>query len=322
MDGGAAREPARYRPLLVASLTLTGVGIILIAWVLASAPGVLADVVVDAGADRAVAILVALFAGGMALLIGLLAHAARSLVVRASLPDTRYRGPSVLVMLVLANIAANLAIVPAAGEVAALFGDGEPSPLGTLAVLTFTQLGLLGSAALYVVAPRALAGVRLVPERGLWRSIGLGLVLAPPAWIGAQLVGLVVLRLLELVGLEPDVGIAERALASADPVVVIVALVFVAPVAEEAFFRGVVYNAWLREYGMRVAVLGSAVLFAVIHGSPFLFVPIAALGVGLALLYRATGSLPAAIALHAGYNGIIVLIYLLARYGVLELPVT
>ena len=322
MDRGAEREPARYRPLLVVSLALIAGGVIVSAAVLASAPGVLTDVLSDGGAERAVAILVWLFAGGMALLIGLLAHAARSVVVRAALPDSRYRGPSVLVMLVLAFIAANLAVVPVAGEVAALLGEGQPSALGTLAVLTVTQLGLLAAAALYVAAPRALVGLRLVPDRGLWRSIGLGLLLALPAWIGAQLIGLIVLRLLDLVGLEPDAGVAERAVANADPLVLVVAIVLVAPVAEEVFFRGVVYNAWLREYGPRAALIGSGLLFAVIHGSLFLFLPIAALGVALALLYRATGSLPAAIALHAGFNGITIALGLLERYGLLELPVT
>ncbi|HEY7333028.1 MAG TPA: type II CAAX endopeptidase family protein [Candidatus Limnocylindria bacterium] len=322
MDGGAEREPARYRPLLVGSLALIVAGVAVIGSVLVFARGTLTDVLADGAADRAVVVLAGLFVGGMALLVGLLAHAARSIVVRAVLPPHRYRGPSILVMLVIAVIAANLAIVPAAGQVAALLGGDELSPLGTLAILTVTQVSLLGVAALYVVAPRALVGLRLRPERGLWRSVGLGLALALPAWIGAQLIGLIVIRLLDLVGLEPDVGVAEQALANADPVILVFAIVVVAPIAEELFFRGVVLNAWLREYGPRVAILGSGLLFAMIHASLFLFLPIAALGIALALLYRATGSLPATIALHAGFNGITVLIGLLARYGVLDLPVT
>jgi membrane protease YdiL (CAAX protease family) len=131
-----------------------------------------------------------------------------------------------------------------------------------------------------------------------------------------------VIALLQAVGLEPEVGIAEQALSRADPLVLVLALVVVAPIAEEIFFRGVVYNAWLREYGPRAALYGSAVLFAVIHGSLFLFLPIVTLGVALVLVYRATGSLPAAMALHAGFNGITVLLGLLVRFGVLDLPVT
>jgi membrane protease YdiL (CAAX protease family) len=271
----------------IASLLLIAAGVAITATVIGSAPDILLGGELAGGAERAVGVLAWLSLGGLALLVGLTAHAARSLVVRHALPDWRYRGPSVLVMLVLAVIASNLAVLPVASEVAALLGDGEMTPLGTLLVLTVTQLGMIGAAALFVFAPRALAGVAWLPARGLWRSIGIGLGLALPAWIGAQ-----------------------------------VALVLVAPVAEEIFFRGVVYNAWLREHGPRAALFGSAVLFSLIHGSLFLFLPILALGIALVLLYRATGSLPAAIAMHAGFNGITVLLGLLARYGILDLPVT
>jgi membrane protease YdiL (CAAX protease family) len=315
-------EPRRYRGLQVASLLLIVGGVVVSAGVVASAPGILSGDDLVGGAERAATMLSALALGGLALLVGLLLNAARSLVVRHPMPEPRYRGPSILVLLVLAVIAANLAILPAAGEVGALLGDGELTVLGTLVILTVTQLGLLGAVALFVFAPRALAGTRWLPERGLWRSVGLGLVLALPAWIGAQLIGVVVFRLLEMVDLVPEAGLAEEALSRADPLIVVVALVLVAPVAEEVFFRGVVYNAWLREYGTRVAIVGSAILFGFIHGSAFLFLPITALGVVLALLYRTTGSLPAAIALHAGYNGITVALVLLARFGIVDLGIT
>lgn len=315
-------EPHRFRGLRIASLLLIGAGVAITAAVIGSAPDILSGGDLAGGAERAVALLAWLALGGLALLVGLAAHAARSLVVRHAMPEGRYRGPSILVMLVLAVIAANVVLLPVAGEVAALFGDGDLTPLGSLLVLTVTQLGLVGAAALYVFAPRALAGVSWLPARGLWRSIGIGLGLALPAWIGAQLIGLAVVRLLSLFGLEPETGVGSEALARADPVVLLVALVLVAPVAEEIFFRGVVYNAWLREHGPRAALIGSAVLFSLIHGSLFLFVPFLALGIALALLYRATGSLPAAIALHAGFNAITVLLGLLARYGILDLPVT
>jgi membrane protease YdiL (CAAX protease family) len=102
--------------------------------------------------------------------------------------------------------------------------------------------------------------------------------------------------------------------------VILVAFLLVAPAAEEVFFRGVVYNAWERERGPWVAVIGSAALFAAIHASLFAMVPIFALGVILALLYRSTGSLAATIALHAGFNAISVTIALLVRQGILTLP--
>ena len=318
-----APEPGRYRLLQLLFLGLIAVGLGGIVVMARSTPGLLdGDGSVIENASRAVAVLTWVLLAGVAVLVGLIGHAARSVVVRSQLSESRYRGPSIIVMLVLAILAANLVALSAARDVAALLGSGELTPLGTLVILTVTQLGLLGSAALFVAAPRALAGVRLLPEGGLLRSVAIGLGLSVPAWIGAQLIGAVVIVLLELVDLRPDVGVAEQALARADPVILVVALVLIAPVAEEIFFRGVAYNAWLREYGPTRALIGSAVLFGFIHGSVFLFVPIVVLGVVLALVYRRTGSLPAAIALHAGFNGITVALGLLVRYGVLDLPVT
>jgi membrane protease YdiL (CAAX protease family) len=319
----ALPRPTGYRGLQVASLLLIAVGVVVSAAVVQTTPGILsgADSLAD-DVDRAVAILGWLVIGGLALLVGLLANLARAVVVREKLPENRYRGPSIIALVVLAVIAANLAVVSAAGDVAALLGDGELTTLGTLVILTVTQLGLVGVAALFVMAPRALAGVRLLPARGVWRSIGLGLLLSVPAWIGAQVIGVVVIYLLETIGLQPEAGLADEALSRADPVILVLALVVVAPIAEEVFFRGVAYNAWLREYGASRALFGSAILFGFIHGSVFLFLPIVALGIVLALVYRSTGSLPAAIALHAGFNGITVVLALLMRFGVLDLPIT
>jgi membrane protease YdiL (CAAX protease family) len=316
-------EPRRYRLLQLLSLGLIAGGLGLALAGVASTPELLSGAPPPLDeAPRAVSVLILVSLAGLAVLVGLVAHAARSLIVRQDLPESRYRGPSIIVMLVLAIIAANLVALSVASDVLALLGGGDLTPFGTAVILTVTQLGLLGSSALFVAAPRALAGLRLVPEHGLWRSVALGLVLSVPAWIGAQLIGLVVVRLLELVNMRPDVGVAEEALARADPAILVVALVVVAPIAEEVFFRGVAYNAWLREYGPTRALVGSAVLFGFIHGSAFLFLPIVALGLVLALLYRHTGSLPAAMALHAGFNGITVTLGLLARFGILDLPVT
>lgn len=319
--GDAGRRP--HRGLYVASLALIVAGVTAGLALVGANPHLLAgdDAPLDDPA-RLVTVLTWLVLAGVAVLLGLVMNAVRSVVVRETLPARRYRGPSIVVLLLLAIIAANMAAVSVAGDLAALMGAGDLSRVGTLLSLTVTHLGLLGSVLLFIVVPRALDGLSVLPARGLWRSVALGLALAVPAWIGAQLVGAVVLRLLELIGLRPETGIAEVALSRADPVALVVALVLVAPVVEELFFRGVAFNAWLREYGRKRALYGSAILFGLIHGSIFLVVPIVALGIMLGLLYQATRSLPAAIALHAGFNGITVTLALLVRFGVVDIPIT
>ena len=103
-------------------------------------------------------------------------------------------------------------------------------------------------------------------------------------------------------------------------VLAVVMIVGLAPIAEELFFRGVALNAWAREYGVRRAIVLSALLFALIHASLAAFVPIFVLGLALAVIYRRSGNLASSIALHATFNGISVLLALLVRFGVLQLP--
>lgn len=247
-------------------------------------------------------------------------HVARAIVVREPLWEGRYRGPSVIALLLLAIVAANAASVSVASDVLAVTQGRAPSAAGALVLLTITQAALLAVGGLFVAAPRALAGLHLAPEHGLWRSVGLGVLLGVPAWIAAQLLAVITARLLEPFGLRPEEGVAEAAIGLVDPVVLAIALVLVAPVAEEIFFRGIVFSAWLREYGVGRAIIGSAVLFALIHGSIFVIPAIFALGIGLALLYHRTGSLPASMAMHATYNGITLALGLLVRYDVIRLP--
>jgi hypothetical protein len=224
------------------------------------------------------------------------------------------------VLLVMAAILGTVVALGAGSTALALFDGGELSVGGSLLLLTSTQVGLLAVTGGLVVLPRALVGVRIVGRTGLGRSLLIGLGAAIPAWIGATLLGVLAALGLEAIGLKEEVGPLDAFLERGDPTVILVAFLLVAPVAEEVFFRGVAYNAWERERGPLVAVLGSAALFAAIHGSLFAFVPIFALGVTLAMLYRRTRSLAATIAMHAGFNTISVAIALLVRQGILTLP--
>lgn len=80
----------------------------------------------------------------------------------------------------------------------------------------------------------------------------------------------------------------------------------VAPVCEELFFRGFLFGA-LRKRGLIVATVVSGLAFGLAHvaSSPIGFiVPLAALGMILALLYERTGSLYPSMALHALNNSV------------------
>jgi len=80
--------------------------------------------------------------------------------------------------------------------------------------------------------------------------------------------------------------------------------VLVAPFAEEYLFRGLLYRALDHEWGGWRAVAGSAAFFAVYH--PLLaWLPVGTLGVANALIFKSTGRLLPAVALHMAYNAVV-----------------
>lgn len=81
------------------------------------------------------------------------------------------------------------------------------------------------------------------------------------------------------------------------------AVVVGAPIAEELAFRGLGYSL-LERFGSAVAIVGSSVAFALAHGLVEAFPVIAALGIGLAILRRQTGSVVPGMLLHGGFNAI------------------
>jgi membrane protease YdiL (CAAX protease family) len=88
---------------------------------------------------------------------------------------------------------------------------------------------------------------------------------------------------------------------------VILSGVVLAPLVEELLFRGVLYQALRRSMPVGSAALISAVVFAAMHFNLLLFVPLALMGVVLALVYERSGSLLPTILVHACNNGIILL---------------
>ncbi len=78
------------------------------------------------------------------------------------------------------------------------------------------------------------------------------------------------------------------------------------PVIEELFFRGFLYSAVRKRFGIIIGVLLSGALFSALHTNIAGFLPIMILGILMAFLYEVTGSLIAPIAVHILHNSIIV----------------
>jgi membrane protease YdiL (CAAX protease family) len=86
----------------------------------------------------------------------------------------------------------------------------------------------------------------------------------------------------------------------------------VAPVAEEVFFRGFIYSALRKRFGVEKGIMISAVVFAFFHSRAWLIIPVTAMGAVLAFLYEKKKSLGPPIVLHSLNNLFsIILIYAL-----------
>ena len=87
--------------------------------------------------------------------------------------------------------------------------------------------------------------------------------------------------------------------------------VVVAPIVEEALFRGILLPVLMKKMGLGTAVVVSSLFFAVIHQHLPSIAPLFVLALVLAMLYIHSGSLWAPIVLHGIFNGVSICILLL-----------
>lgn len=267
-------------------------------------------------------LIVTVLAGAALFAAGLVWSAIRQIQRRRVLAPERYRGPTVLTLLVMVLLVQTVIVLPWSADIAAILGtDSTPSLLGSIVLLVATGVALLLVTWLFVGIPNALAGLPSFPGRDPGGALAAGFGWGVVAWIGSTAIIVIVVWVLERLGQAPDPTTAEVAIGRLEPWITVPAIVIFAPIAEEVFFRGVVFNAWLREGGRAYAYIGSAALFAVIHLSLVSILPIFLLGLALAWVYERTGSLLAPMAMHATVNGISIAIALLARFDILRLPV-
>ncbi len=157
-------------------------------------------------------------------------------------------------------------------------------------------------------------GVMLMIIFGLAGGVTFFALRHPASWgraFGLALLALVVIALvaagLEAVlhagkeqGLTPDRWDPSRKNAYTLNFIVVAAFV---PIIEEITFRGVGYSL-LRRWGAPVAILGTAVAFALAHGLVQGFPTLIVFGATLAWLRYRTGSIIPGIAVHATFNAI------------------
>ena len=265
-----------------------------------------------------VAALVLSVAGFGGLSIGSILLAGSQTIERKA-AGASYAGPSPLLVFVaviatgrLAGYLVGIPLLQVAGAIPPALGD----LLGT-AVLAVVFLGVLR---LTIVGP----GVFTWPEMGFRRGAGEivsllgGTAFALPVIVITSVVAVLAVQ---LTGVTPSSPLPPTGTASG-LVLHLLAGALLAPIYEEALFRGFALTAWRRTVGTRAAIVRSSLLFVVAHvlfvgGDSFRdAVSLAIVGGVVRLpvafvlgwLYVRTGSIWAPIGLHAAFNAILIIL--------------
>ncbi len=291
-------------------------GLYLVGWVLAIAGlgSIFIAVAGGSGAGAGVAFVL----GIAALSIGLVAGAGSQALQRRA-DGLAYAGPSPILVFAAAfglTLVAGFAI----GSLGVIDEDG-PAVLASVLISASITLGLVG---LVVVSPGGLSwgemGFRLPRggEGSVLVDVAWGVALAVPTLFGT---GILAAALVAILGVAPEAPLPP----ATDPAGVVanlLAAAIIAPLWEEAFFRGFVTTAWARTAGPRAAIVRGAVFFALIHvvalgGTDFesalrvafiAFVIRVPVGLVLGWVFLRRRTLVAPVALHATYNAIPVLL--------------
>jgi membrane protease YdiL (CAAX protease family) len=323
VEPGSPRPASAPDPRGPSIFTLEGraaPGLYFVGWI-ASIAG-LATLLVALQAGGGTSALALSLAGAFVLAVGLVAAAGSQAIERRRRRGS-YVGPSPFLAFAASLPLTLLVLAPTL-----LIGLDPTSPVATLISVTISGIVYFLLVRLLVVDTGALSWREMGwrrPDTGVAREILSGALLAFPVTI---LVAVLAAVLVQLIGAAPD-SVVQPSPTAAGFAVNLLAAIVVAPVSEEFFFRGFATTAWLRRVGVESAIVRGALFFAAAHiltvgGDTFalgaeraLFAFIARLPVALALgwVFVRSRSLYASIGLHALFNGLPFLAYLLVGRG-------
>ncbi len=232
-------------------------------------------------------------------------------------PKVTWRWWHALVAFFVTNVVIAQALV--GGLIVALTGmEVTPGAAGSGVLGLTIVTNAVGLAGLIVWLERRHRGwremIRLVPAtrriRELVVSFALGLGLYPAVAIGAGLIVTSILQVITNQTVRPPDQIATDLSVAGKLLAVVVALC-AAPVAEEFFFRGVLFRSIRDRHGFWVGALSSSLLFGLVHyvaapwaDAVFLQIVMVFTGVGLCLIYEWRKSLMSSVVAHIAFNSI------------------
>ena len=196
---------------------------------------------------------------------------------------------------------------------AAATGEAPPDPPSLRADQTTIALGLATTLALNVLLVGVVAVVTRHELGALANRLGLTRVNVSGLWRpGLAVVGCyamvvayaTIVNALDIEALQPEstVGI-EIVRERLSLVLAGVAVIAVAPLAEEVFYRGLIFGG-LQRWGFWPAALISGAVFSGVHLDPGSLIPFFIIGVTLAWLFWRRGNLWESVAFHVLFNAV------------------
>lgn len=255
--------------------------------------------------------------GGIALLgmlVGVIGLALYVLIPAFSEPERARRDygshrtvlACTLFSIVLGNVLALLFFIPGSllspGIDSRGFMGMALSPVGITVAAVALDIALVAVVYLRVVRPGAISRIHMGLQR---ERLGHRLLLGLAFGIVLLAASTALEWAMEAIGIrqtQTDLFGSVRGARPAEFLMVMLSGAVIAPVAEELFFRGFVFRAYLDQKGTRRAFLYSAALFAGVHLNLPAFPPILAMGLLLAFFYYRTGSVIPGMVAHSFNN--------------------
>lgn len=159
--------------------------------------------------------------------------------------------------------------------------------------------------------------VGLIAPRGVWREVGAGLAgyyALLPVYVLVALVVIAIMFVISALTGAPPVprnngGKIAEVFGSSNPLIVLLVLTLAtmwAPLVEETIFRGTLFRYWRARAGLFWGALGSAAVFAGMHGYiPMQLFMVGSLGFGFALIREWRGSIVGCMTAHCLHNAVV-----------------
>lgn len=219
------------------------------------------------------------------------------------------RWPADFLLLAFLSTSAAFAGVSASGAFAESLGDDNP--LSVFLPTIVLQLSAIAAVLVFRKLSDADFPIGFGFSRGALRSAGAFFLFSAPAVFAAN--ALVACAYFAVSGEYPPkqeiVDIFSSMPEGVGAAAAAVSVVVFAPVAEEMFFRGLLYRIFKGFFsplncGAFVSAALSGALFSLIHADAFVFLPLALMGVLLCLSYEKSGSILSPILVHALFNAL------------------